>query len=324
MPTKRAFGSFLICLPVAVIIAACSGNKPQDKAQSTPSLSPAIPSHGTTIGVYKKEGAFLLRNSLSAGSEDITVKFGKPGDIPVAGDWDGNGTTTIGVYRPDNNTFYLRNKNTDGEPDLTVKFGVKFDLPVVGDWDGNGTVTIGVFRPSSATFLLRNLNKTGEADLTFTFGRLGDLPVAGDWDGDGKMSIGVFRREVSSFFLRNDNSTGNPDYSAVLRVEARCSDCWRLGWRQNHDDRSVSAVNFLLLASQSQYQRCASNDAPLRITTRHTARRALAEIHRSHVSTNQRSTTDLLHRDKPDRLAADPRCSPAQNSMPLCRAYHQH
>jgi len=28
------------------------------------------------------------------------VTFGSPGDLPVAGDWDGGGKTAVGVYKP--------------------------------------------------------------------------------------------------------------------------------------------------------------------------------------------------------------------------------
>ena len=95
-----------------------------------------------------------LRNTNSVGGADVTFAFGKKGDLPVVGDWDGNGTVTVGVYRPEESTFYLRNGNTTGEADVTVAFGQKLDLPVSGDWDGNGSVTIGVFSPDGAMFSL--------------------------------------------------------------------------------------------------------------------------------------------------------------------------
>jgi hypothetical protein len=55
----------------------------------------------------------------------------------VVGDWDGNGTTTIGLYRPSTNTYYLRNSNSYGAPDITIaSWGAPGDIPVVGDWNG--------------------------------------------------------------------------------------------------------------------------------------------------------------------------------------------
>src|SRR6476659_6733585 len=79
------------------------------------------------------------------------------GDVPLVGDWDGNGTATIGVRR--GNVFHLRNSNTTGAADLALAFGDAGDLPVVGDWDGNGTTTVGVWR--NGAFYLRNSNDGG-------------------------------------------------------------------------------------------------------------------------------------------------------------------
>jgi hypothetical protein len=65
--------------------------------------------------------------------------FGISGDIPVAGDWDGNGTFEIGVFRPSTGEWFL-DYNGNGQWDgPTVDkyisgFGQEGDLPVVGKW----------------------------------------------------------------------------------------------------------------------------------------------------------------------------------------------
>ena len=55
------------------------------------------------------------------------VGFGDPGDIPIVGDWNGDGIDTIGVVR--GNTWYLRNSNTTGVADVTFTFGDAGDRP---------------------------------------------------------------------------------------------------------------------------------------------------------------------------------------------------
>ncbi len=115
-------------------------------------------------------GTFYLRNSNSGGPSIGGFGFGQPGDVPIAGDWDGNGTTTIGVYRPSTATFYLRNTNSSGTSIGGFGFGSPGDIPITGDWDGNGTTTIGVYRPSTATFYLRNTNSSGTSIGGFGFG----------------------------------------------------------------------------------------------------------------------------------------------------------
>ena len=137
-----------------------------------------------TIGVFRPAGnIFFLRNTNTTGFPDISVPFGAPGDLPIAGDWDGDGDTTIGLYRPSTSTFFLRNSNTAGFPDLSIPYGAAGDKAVVGDWDGNGTTTIGLYRSGGSIFFLRNTNSTGGPDLSVPYGASGDMPVAADWDG---------------------------------------------------------------------------------------------------------------------------------------------
>jgi len=41
----------------------------------------------------------------------------------VAGDWNGDGIDTVGVYRPSNGMIYIRNSNTQGVADTQVYVG---------------------------------------------------------------------------------------------------------------------------------------------------------------------------------------------------------
>lgn len=169
-----------------------------------------------TLGTAGAEsGDFLLRRSATPGCTDFTVEFGPGGAVvPLAGDWNGNGSDTVGVYDPATGTFYLRNGNTPGSPDLTFQFGAvgASSVPVVGDWDGNGTDTIGIYDAVTGAFSLRNSNSAGPPDLAFTFGAGGALlPLAGDWDGDGDETIATYDPAAATFYLRNSNSPGAPD-----------------------------------------------------------------------------------------------------------------
>jgi hypothetical protein len=162
---------------------------------------------GVTTGVFRpSNGLLYLKNANISGFADIAINYGLGGDYPVVGDWDGNGTATIGIYR--NGSFYLRNSNTKGTADWVFAFGQPGDQPVAGDWDGNGVDTIGVYRPSIGQFLLRNSNSSGTPDMSFYLGNVGDVGLAGDWNGDGKDTTGVFRPSNGVIFLKNTNSTG--------------------------------------------------------------------------------------------------------------------
>ena len=163
-----------------------------------------------TTGVFRpSNGLLYLKNLNITGFADVGINYGLAGDYPVVGDWDGNGTATIGIYRA--GSFYLRNSNTVGFADLVFAFGLPGDQPVAGDWDGNGTDTIGIYRPSTGLFLLRNDNSAGNPDLTFQLGNPGDVGIAGDWNGDGTDTTGVFRPSNGYIFLKNANTSGIAD-----------------------------------------------------------------------------------------------------------------
>ncbi len=139
----------------------------------SPSEVQLIVNPNDTIGVSRNStSTFYLRNSNDAGYADLTFAYGNPGDIPLAGDWIGQGEDTIGVYRPGTSTFYLRNNNSAGTPDNTFQFGNPNPnyIPIAGDWNGDGITTIGIYDKSTSIFYLRNSNNLGFADLTFQFG----------------------------------------------------------------------------------------------------------------------------------------------------------
>jgi hypothetical protein len=148
------------------------------------------------VGVFR--GGYWYRdangNNIWDGGIDTTTRFGITGDIPVPGDWNGDGVDDMGVYR---NTYFYRDTNGNGiwdaGIDSTTKFGVFGDTPVVGDWNSDGRSEIGVFQ--NGTWYL-DFNGNGAwnngADKTFTFGAAGNIPVVGDWNGDGSTDIGVF------------------------------------------------------------------------------------------------------------------------------------
>ncbi len=55
-----------------------------------------------------------------------TVPFGQAGDLPVTGDWDGNGFTDLGGWRPGTATFLNRQApslTADARTVTAVRFG---------------------------------------------------------------------------------------------------------------------------------------------------------------------------------------------------------
>ncbi|NTV13110.1 MAG: multicopper oxidase domain-containing protein [Desulfobulbaceae bacterium] len=143
---------------------------------------------------------------------DTAIIFGQTTDIPLVGDWDGDGKSEFGLYR--SGTWYL-DMNGNGVWNGAVidkqisGFGTATDLPVVGDWNGDGISDIGFFRPGIRNFFLdTNGNGVWNAgvDRQTQLGQVGDKPVVGDWTGDGIDKVGVFRPSTRMWYLDTNNN----------------------------------------------------------------------------------------------------------------------
>ena len=159
-----------------------------------------------------KTGLWHIRHS--DGTVD-SFYYGNPKDTPYAGDWNGDGRDTMGLYRESTGYLFLRNTNDQGIADIEIYYGIPRDLPVSGDWNGNGVDTVGIYRSSEGRFYLRNTNTQGIADIDFAFGNPGDVPIAGDWDGDGDDTVGVYRPSTRMVYLMNDLNKPMADISFV-------------------------------------------------------------------------------------------------------------
>lgn len=148
---------------------------------------------------------------------DLRVFMGAPGDVGLSGDWDGNGTDELGLFRPSQNKFFLDVDNSGSitGADSIIVMGAIGDLPLAGDWDGDGTDEVGLFRPATNVFYL-DLNGDGAitaADAKFAMGDSGDLPLIGDWNGDGIDHVGLFRPSNNRYILdiNNDRQINGED-----------------------------------------------------------------------------------------------------------------
>jgi len=150
----------------------------------------------TKIGVFRPSThIFYLKN----GTTTTSISWGAITDLPVTGDWNGDGRTEVGVFRNSTHTFYLKN----GTSTTTINWGTSTDTPVTGDWNGDRRTDVGVFRNSTHMFYLKN----GTTTTSVNWGLSTDTPVTGDWNGDGRTEVGVFRNPTHTFYLKNGTTT---------------------------------------------------------------------------------------------------------------------
>ena len=148
---------------------------------------PTLATHGERT--LKKTSHGNLRSDLI----DHVFRYGVAGYVPVAGDWNGDGTDTIGVFF--GGTWRL-DTNGDGrwsEADEKFEYGSPGDLPIVGDFDGDGLDEVGVFRRGVWYIDQDHNRKLDPHDQVRELGDGNDLPVVGDWDGDGQEEPGLYK-----------------------------------------------------------------------------------------------------------------------------------
>jgi len=151
---------------------------------------------------------------------DAIWNFGLPGDIPVVGDWTGDGGSKIGVFRcpapqATGVCYWVLDAGGKGYYDPTTAriatFGLPGDKPVPSNWGGGPVYQVGVFR-GNGLWIVDNLSfgTWSPNDATYSYGLAGDYPVVGNWYGNlpavVSLRIGVFRPGTGQWILNQSGS----------------------------------------------------------------------------------------------------------------------
>lgn len=158
---------------------------------------PAVYREGTTPGAQSN---FYYRPSSIPGVDFRAMPWGINGDRPLRGDYDGDGSADVAVFRPSSQMWYILQSSTSSlraEP-----WGLATDRLVPGDYDGDGRTDLAVFR-GGVWHIKRSREDLYEA---LFFGAVNDLPVPGDFDGDGRIDLAVFREGIW-YILQSNGQT---------------------------------------------------------------------------------------------------------------------
>ena len=132
--------------------------------------------------------------------------WGNSSDIPVQGDFDGDGKTDFAIYRPTDNNWWI---TTSGNSSYySTAFGASGDIPVPADYDGDGRTDIAVFRPGTTNANWYVYQSSTSSTVQTQYGLSTDKPAPADLDGDGKADITVWRLSNTTFYtLRSSDTT---------------------------------------------------------------------------------------------------------------------
>ena len=116
--------------------------------------------------------------------------LGNETDIPMSGDFDGDGKADFAVYRPDlTYAWFLRLSSQNYTAIATYQWGLEGDIPVAADYDGDGKTDLAVFRPNDGTWYILQAATNFTSAYSVRWGVRSSVPVPGDYDGDAKLDI---------------------------------------------------------------------------------------------------------------------------------------
>ena len=164
------------------------------------------PSQGLWFGLDALTGANVLD------SRTIHGPFGEPNDVPVVGDYDGDGRCDIAIFRASQGLWYgfratSQTKVLDSTT-TTGPLGQTGDIAVPADYDGNGTTDLAFFRPSSGLWF--GLTTTNAVALpAVTHGQNLDIPLPGYYDADAKADVAFFRPSTGQLVYKPSTGGAN-------------------------------------------------------------------------------------------------------------------
>jgi len=200
-PSKRAGSDGKdIGVDFAELTAAMNG-------ASTP--LPPITSAANLI-VYRPGNGFWYSLQSSSNFTTATARqWGISTDIPLPGDYDGDGTVDVAVYRPSSGTWHIVQSSNGAQVQRT--WGIAGDVPAPGDYDGDGRIDVAVFRPSSGTWYI--LPTSTSVPVSAVWGASGDIPVARDYDGDRRADMAVYRPSTGVWYVFRSGTASGITYT---------------------------------------------------------------------------------------------------------------
>lgn len=124
-------------------------------------------------------------------------------DLPVLGDFDGDGRDDLATYRPSAGEWRIWTALSGFSAPIMAVWGMAGDLPMPEDYDGDRATDIAFYRPSTGSWHVW-LSRT-QRHFVQQWGDSEDRPVSLDHDGDGKADLALIRDGAYEILLSRTN-----------------------------------------------------------------------------------------------------------------------
>lgn len=149
-------------------------------------------------------GMWLSKTAGSNWQETIEHQWGAPGDLPLSGDFDGDGKADLVVWRPETGVWYIR--TSENSTTIERQWGISGDIPLSGDFDGDGKTDLVLWRPPTGYWYIKTSSSNWQVSVVHQWGLPGDIPRSVDIDGDGKADLAVWRPSTGYWYIKTSSS----------------------------------------------------------------------------------------------------------------------
>ncbi|MBI3319452.1 MAG: VCBS repeat-containing protein, partial [Candidatus Omnitrophica bacterium] len=137
--------------------------------------------------------------------------FGTATDIPLVGDWNGDGRTDVGLYNASNGHQWQFATSGGGSFVIQAAWGLVFGsgTPLSGDFNGDGKTDVGTYDKGTWSIALgTGSGFTTPALFNLSWGAAIYDPLIGDFNGDGLTDIALVENATGNISVRLSTGAG--------------------------------------------------------------------------------------------------------------------